>query len=159
VPHHGTLVERLVIEPGGGCDARRAGMALWQLLYDTAVNGQFPTITSGEPPRGDPLMTLDLADLAARLNPDDTSTALLQEKLRTPPPDVMEMLTHADATLLRECSGQEWTDACALAYLALSVHLRHARIARAYTTGYGSLTAFVRPRLLDCWPIAADRPS
>ncbi|MET7487714.1 hypothetical protein [Streptomyces sp. NPDC005538] len=159
LPHHGTLIERLVLDPRGGRDARTAGMALRHLLHDTAVNGQLPTTASGERGKGDPLMTLDLADLAARLNPDDTSTAPLREKLKTPPPDVMGVLTNADATWLRECSSQEWAEACALAYLALSVHLRHARIARAYTTGYGSLAAFVRPRLLDCWAIAIETPS
>ncbi|MFI6281614.1 hypothetical protein [Streptomyces sp. NPDC050988] len=158
LPHHGTLFERLVLDFRGECDARTVGLALWQLLHDTAISGRLPTTDAGEPPRGDPLMTLDLADLAARLNPDDTSTAPLREKLRTPPPDVTDMLTKADAARLHECSSQEWTEACALAHLTLAVHLRHTRIARAYTTAYGSLTAFVRPRLLDCWAITAVTP-
>lgn len=159
VPHHGTLFERLVLDSRGGCDARTVGIALWQLLHHTAINGQLPTADAGEPRRGDPLMTLDLADLAANLNPDDASTAPLREKLRTLAPDVMDVLTKADATRLRDCSSQEWKDACALAYLALVVHLHQARINLAYMTGYGSLTAFVRPRLLDCWAITAETPS
>jgi hypothetical protein len=149
LPHDGTLFDRLVLAPGGGRVAHTVGLALWQLLHDTAINGQLTT-TAGEPRPGDPLVTLDVADLAARLNPDDTTTAPFREQLRTPAPEVMGLLTEADVTRLHECDAQEWADACALAHLALVVHLYKARIGQAYTAGYALESVFLRPRLLDC---------
>ncbi|MET9658146.1 hypothetical protein [Streptomyces sp. NPDC006510] len=147
VPHHATLVERLALPTGAGPAGRLVAMVLWQLLHDTATNASAPPET---------WMRTDLADLAARLNPDDKTTAPLRHQLRNPAPGIMGTLSEADAARLRECGTAEWADACALAHLTLLVHLHRTRIDQAYTAGLGQGPANLRPRLLDCPAVTPD---
>ncbi|MDX3024991.1 hypothetical protein [Streptomyces acidiscabies] len=154
LPCHGTLFARLVLGPRPGHDARLVTLALWRLLLDTAPTPPVPDILS-EDPSGDrhAFMSLDLMDLAARLNPDDASTTALRDRLRSLDPATTGFLPAADTAGLRDCSAREWSDACNLAFLTLMVHADYARISQALTAGPRKLT-MRRPRLSDCCVIA-----
>lgn len=145
IPHDGTLYEHLAHGPGSGPDPRTVGLALWLLLNDTAATASVPA---------EKWATQDLADLAARLNPDDSSTFALRDRLRAPEdPELWDVLTETDTAILRACSDQEWVKACSLAHLVLLVQLHHARISRAYTAGLRIDPPFLRSRLLDCYAV------
>ncbi|WP_370135115.1 hypothetical protein [Streptacidiphilus sp. EB103A] len=88
IANDGTLYDRLVHHPETGPDTRTVGPALWLLLYDTATTGPLPA---------EHWMRLDLADLAARLNPDDQTTVPLRDRLKTrQDPEVWEALNETE---------------------------------------------------------------